>query len=652
MTTSMTTDRSTPPVVPDDDASLSPRPLRSNRVIQAALGMVAAQLVLRAWVMYGSWFTGDDFMFISRMVNGGTPPLEAIEPHGGHVMPAGLYLSWLSNEITPYDYNINATMLLIMQAVASLGLVFLLVRMFGARPGILPPLALYLFCMIGTPVAIWWAAAVNAIPLQIALFFGLAAHIEYLRSRAARHLVLTVLAMAFGLVFFEKTILLLGVLGIVSVSYFASGDLRTRVVTMWRTYRAACLTYVVLGVAYLAGYAKLALNFSPSKAGSNDLGEVISNMVFQTYVPSMVGGMLRWSTLGGFSLPRPTDLMVLASVVAVGLVLREIHLRRTGSLRAWFLPGFVLLCDVLLVLAGRVSFVGLLISLDPRYQGELPAVTAIALACATMRIRGSVEGPEVRPDPAPAAQPEQPEPPDPADARADGAAATESRRLLDHPQRVAMLTVAFVLLSLVSSYQYAHRWMNNLDGKDYYANLTADLQEAKEPVPLIDHAVPGYILWELVYPANLLSRVLVPYAHETEYHRIATDDLNMIDSHGNIEPLVISPVRTNVPGPREGCGYAVRTKPVRVPLGGPVAYGGWWVRVGYLSSGQSPVVIKAGVASYSTVVRPGVHALYFEGGPDFESIEISGLSPGVTLCTDDVTVGRPHPVTEPQEPAA
>ena len=641
MTTSTTSDRSTDPAVPDDEASLPRRPLRSNRVVQAALGMVAAQLVFRAWVMYGSWFTGDDFMFISRMVNGGTPPLEAIEPHGGHVMPAGLYLSWLSNEITPYDYNINATMLLVMQVVASVGLVFLLVRMFGARPGILPPLALYLFCMIGTPVAIWWAAAVNAIPLQIALFWGLAAHVEYLRTRAARYLVLTVLAMVFGLVFFEKTILVLGVFGIVAVSYFASGDLRTRVVTMWRTYRAALITYVVLGLAYLAAYTKLALNFSPSKAGSNDLGEVISNMVFQTYLPSMVGGMLRWSNIGGFSLPRPTDLMVLASVVAVGLVLREIHLRRIGSLRAWFLPGFFLLCDVLLVLAGRVSFVGLLISLDPRYQGELPAVTAIALACATMRIRGAVEGPEVRPDPESAE----------ATADADEAVTTASRRLLDHPQRVAALTVVVVLLSLLSSYQYAHRWMNNLEGKSYYANLTADLRKAKEPVSLIDHAVPGYILWELVYPANLLSRVLVPYADEVDYHRIATDDLNMVDSHGNVEPLVIAPVRANVPGPREGCGYAVRTKPVSVPLGGPVAYGGWWVRVGYLSSGRSPVVIKAGVASYSTVVEPGVHALYFEGGPDFESIEISGLSPGVTLCTDDVTVGKPHPLTEPEDPA-
>ena len=115
--------------------------LVGNRVLQVAVGMVLAQLAFRAWVVYSSWFTGDDYMFISRMINGGTAVDRVVQPHGGHVMPAGLYLSWLSNVIGPYDYTINATMLLVMQAVANVGLVFLLVRLFGLRAGILPPLA-------------------------------------------------------------------------------------------------------------------------------------------------------------------------------------------------------------------------------------------------------------------------------------------------------------------------------------------------------------------------------------------------------------------------------------------------------------------------------------------------------------------------------
>jgi hypothetical protein len=83
---------------------------------------------------------------------------------------------------------------------------------------------------------------------------------------------------------------------------------------------------------------------------------------------------------------------------------------------------------------------------------------------------------------------------------------------------------------------------------------------------------------------------------------------------------------------------------VTVPINGPVAYGGLWVRIGYLSSDSSPVVVTAGEASYSTVIQPGVHALFFRAGDRFEAISISGLADGVALCTDDVIVGRVEPV--------
>jgi hypothetical protein len=41
-----------------------------------------------------------------------------------------------------------------------------------------------------------------------------------------------------------------------------------------------------------------------------------------------------------------------------------------------------------------------------------------------------------------------------------------------------------------------------------------------------------------------------------------------------------------------------------------------------------------------------VHALYFLGGERFDSVRIDGLGEDVTVCTNDVTVGRPVPRTE------
>ena len=78
-----------------------------------------------------------------------------------------------------------------------------------------------------------------------------------------------------------------------------------------------------------------------------------------------------------------------------------------------------------------------------------------------------------------------------------------------------------------------------------------------------------------------------------------------------------------------------------IPLDGPFAYGGWWVRIGYLASGRQPGPRQRRRTSPSTrACQPGVHALYFQAGDDFDSIRLGGLIGEATLCTDDVTVGR------------
>jgi hypothetical protein len=600
----------------------APRALPRRRVLQVAGAMVLAQLAFRAWATYSSWYTYDDFLFISRMSNDGLQRIG--EPYAGHVMPGGFVLSWLADELAPFDFRVTGTMLLLFQLLADVGLVVMLVRLFGARAGILPPLAVYLFCVISVPVAIWWAAGVNQLPLQVALFWSTASHVQYLRTRRLRHLTTTVAWLVLGLLFYEKTLLVLGALAIVTLAWFTTGDARSRARTVWRDYRAAAVAFVAMGLAYLAAYATLALNFSPGGVNDDSLGGVVSNMVVQGYTPAILGGPLRWTSVPGdqFSLANPGNLFELLSLTLVVLLVREINLRRTNSLRAWLLPAFFLLCDVLLVVAGRASFVGALIALDFRYQGEMPAVTALALACATMPILGSRAPVDVRPT-------------------------TPDRTVVvDLPRRVAAATAVVSVLGLVSSAQYVWHWKTTMPAEPYFARLLGGLERAPEPVPLIDAAVPNFVMLPLGYPENLLSHLLVHYRADTDFSVIATDHLNLVDDSGRITPVQVDEVRRAQPGPREGCGYAVRRKTRTIPLTGPLAFGGWWVRVGYLSSGQSPVVVTAGDQTYATVIEPGVHALYFLGGADFDAVTISGLAPGVTLCTDDIVVGRPEPVTQ------
>jgi hypothetical protein len=613
---SLTTSLSTP--APQGAVADRAPSLRRSGVVRAAVVMVLAQLAFRAWATYSSWYTYDDFLFISRMSNEGLRRIG--EPYAGHVMPGGFALSWLADQIAPFDFRVTATMLLVFQVLADVGLVVMLVRLFGSRAGILPPLAIYLFSVISVPVAIWWAAGVNQLPLQVALFWSVASHVQYLRTRRLRHLATTVCWLLLGLLFYEKTILILGALGIITIAWFTTGDARSRARTVWRDYRAAALVFVALGLAYLTTYATQALNFSPGGVSNDSLGGVVTNMVVTGYAPAILGGPLRWTAVDQFSLAYPGNVVELVSLGLIVLLVREINLRRTHSLRAWFLPLFFLICNVLLVVAGRASFVGSLIALDFRYQGEMPAVTALALACATMPILGSREPVGVRPEP------------------------QDRTLIVDRPHRVAAATAVVAVLGLISSTQYVWHWKTTMPAKPYFARLFSDLDRAHEPVPLIDGAVPNFVMLPLGFPENLLSHLLVHYRSETAFTEIATDHLNLVDETGRIVPAQVTDIRRAVPGPRAGCGYTVPRRPTSMPLAGPLAYGGWWVRIGYLSSDRSPVVVSAGNRSYSTVILPGVHALYFLGGDDFDSVTISGLASGVTLCTDDVVVGRPEPV--------
>ena len=144
----------------------------------------------------------------------------------------------------------------------------------------------------------------------------------------------------------------------------------------------------------------------------------------------------------------------------------------------------------------------------------------------------------------------------------------------------------------------------------------------------------------------LTDELLRDYADRTDFVDVATDHLDIVDHRGDVVPVVVPDTRRGRPGPKPGCGYRVQSSPVTVRLDGPVVYGGWWVRIGYIASGGSPVTVTAGDASYDTTIEPGLHALYVRGGHQFDRVEISGLTKGVSLCTDDVTVGRPVPRTE------
>lgn len=601
---------------PATRASVHTGPFRTPRVVLAGIVMITAQLVYRAWMTYGAWFHIDDFNFISRMGHSGLSISSVGREYMGHLMPGGLLLSWANQSLAPFDWRLPATELLVMQLLADVALLVLLLRLFGPRWGILPPLAVYLFGVGTVPLGIWWAAGVNQLPMHIALFVGLTCHLAYLRTRRPQALAWALVSVVGGLLFWEKSILVLLAFGLLTVCYFAVGSFGERLALVWSGYRAAVVAYVALGLAYLTLYVTTSLTFDPGRAAEYPLFGVMGNMVLRAYVPATVGGPLQWIHLADQpgSAPQPSDPTIAVSLVLVALLVREIHRSRARSLRAWSFPAVFLASNVLLVLAARTSYVGDLLSLDFRYQGELPGVTAIALGLATLRV---------------------------IDAR-ESATPRAPSRFLDSRRAVTVATTAFAVLASVSGWQYAHHWMSDHGSERYVARVAASLRSAPEPVPLVDRPVPLTLTWGTNYPDNLFSRVFGTYRSATEFPKAATDRLLTFDETGHLTRVVIDAARRNLPGPEAGCGYRVARDPVTVPLDGPVAFNDWWVRIGYLATEDGAATVSAGSQSHRVPILKGLHELFVQASGEFDSVTISGIDGGAELCSDDVTVGLPE----------
>jgi hypothetical protein len=578
--------------------------------------LVLAQLAFRAWAVYGSWFEFDDFAWMSMSLHRHLDWSFLFQSYAGHLMPAGFLLSWVFAHTDPLNFWLPSTFLLLLQAVASIGCLRLLRSMFGDRWGILPPLAVYLFSVISLPTFVWWAAGINGLPLQVALFWGLHAHVAYLRTRHLRHAFLAMAWTCFGLAFFEKTLYVFPVYGFVALAYFVEGWGVARVTDLWRRYRAGVVAYSVTVLAYLVLYSVTGLNFDPDKANDYPLGPIAANLVGLAFGSGIVGGPLRWLDRSSFShTPDPSDIMVLLAWVAIVALVYEVGRTRARSGRAWLLVGLVLLADVMLLAAARAFVVGPGIALEYRYQGELTACVAIALALATMPLLGAVE---------------QVEPKAPSN-------------FLDSGRYVLAATAVVTALSMVSSVQYATRWQSGDAPKRYFAQLDHEVGRLRSPADLANSAVPEYVLWGLAFPENETGRMLKPLYGKKLHFPDTTERLQTIDAKGRLRPAVIPSTRTIKKGPRPGCGYLVRGRERTIPFNGPVIGGGWWVRVGYLGSGAGQMRIRLGSSTFEVEVRRGVHEVFVQADGDFDSVGLQSVTPGVSFCTNDVILGLPQP---------
>jgi hypothetical protein len=600
------------------------RHVRRHPVVWTGVALIALQLVFRAVWTYRSWWYADDFVMISRSVHAELNGSFLFQEYIDHLMPGDFLVSWVLSRVAPWEWGAAATVLVVLQLAIDVVLLRLLLRLFGRRPLILVPLAMYLFSTVTVGPALWFASALEWLPMQLALVLALSATVRYARTGLFRYALGTAAAVALGLLFIEKAILLVALVGLFLFLYGTSGTIAERRRGTVERYRPLLALLFAEAAAYTAFYLSSAQPGGSSVGSPGELLRLVKAMVFDSFVPFTFGGPWTWaSTAPPVSLPDTPDYAKwLTWQAALVLVVATCWLRR-GAWRAWVLLGACLATDIALVAWARFGPLGSVLGLDTRYTSESALVAALCTGLAMMRTLD--------------------EPPEAVRAERAGAAAFRAglRRHRVAVGAVATLVVNFLVFNGVySGSAYAGTWAANA-AKPWVTTLRHDLGRAGT-VEMFDVPVPADVVPPLLEHGRDLSEVLAGVPSAPRFVE-SSERLVTTGPGGHLYRSEVDGVRSAV-GPTGGCGWLLDGSGT-VRLETEVFEWDWVVKISYLAEADTPAVVRLGKASRRVTLRKGLNDLYVHVvGGKTHSVQFSSLTRGTAVCVDKVTVGNPTPL--------
>ncbi|WP_336207861.1 ArnT family glycosyltransferase [Nonomuraea sp. LPB2021202275-12-8] len=585
-----------------------------GQVTGVGLLLILVSLAFKASVLSKAYFVEDDFLFVAAAGDSGLTWDYLTRVHKGHLMPGALALVWLITSFAPYSWALVAAVTIALQAAASIMFLLLLRRLFGDRFGVLAVLAVYAFAPLTVPAMSWWSAALNAVPLQLALVGALAAHVRYVQTGKGRWHAL--IWAAVGMAFSTKGVFIpFVVLGVTS-AYLGRGSwLRS---TLAELRRPVWWAHGLL----LAGYAVLYL-LRRDSAGDDALtgpkADVVPGLVRrllgETFPTGAVGGPLRWGGVtptGGLADPETLTVIVSWLVIAALVVLTCLYRRRAW--RAWaILAAYVIVADTVPTVIARATQWDL-IGAETRYVADAAVVFALCLALAVMTVQGETDT-ERRPVPGTL-------------SLAGGA-----------------LTAAFLVASLVSINSFG----DTLSGeriRTYMEAARDSLARAAPDVDIYSRPVPPHIVLPWNGSRRLSAYVLAPLAGQEIRHRMRNPRPSakpyVFDDTGKLVPVGrVVPFFDGMEGKK--CYPATKVFPVE-SFGDPSMV----VAMAYVSPRPVRVVVDlGGTQRAATLPATSVMgALYYvphDGQGKGMRITAAG-DQGQGFCLRAVAFGEPGPV--------
>ncbi|PZG15820.1 hypothetical protein C1I95_18820 [Micromonospora craterilacus] len=360
--------------------------LARDRIRAVALAMIALSVLWRAHVASRGFLAADDYVLITQAAESDLTVGHLFSLYNNHLMPGGRLLIWLTTEYVGMAYWPYVLLMAIGQTVLGIASLHLLRRLLQPSWLLLLPLGVLLFSPLTLEATTWWAVGVNMLPMQISMVLAVSAQVGYVQTRRKRHLVTLALAVLLGLFFFEKSILVVPLVFLLTAAFYAEGG---PVRTIWTTIRRwwpSWLLLTVLSLGFLVAYLR---GSESSLRRPESVGEVFSfltQMLGSTVIPGLVGGPWQWLGAGdGAPVAAPPQLGTwVAWTIVVALVVATVrHRRRAG--RAWLLLGAYLVLVAAMLAATRLgsAFSGVAGGV-PRYVSDVVVVAAICLGVAVV----------------------------------------------------------------------------------------------------------------------------------------------------------------------------------------------------------------------------------------------------------------------------
>lgn len=608
-------------------------------VLLAAAALIVAQLVLRGWVAASGFFYWDDFILLGEV---GRHPLWSAEllftSHDGHVMPMAFALTWVVTAVAPFEWAVAAAVLVLLQLLASLAVLRLVVVLLGTGPRLLVPLTCYLFVPLTVPAFAWWSAAVNALPLQIALAWVSADALRLVRTGRRRYAVSGAAGYAVALLCFEKAVVVLPVaFAVVTLSAYVRGEsvraVARRGAALWTAAGGVLLAWSAFFLLVIQRPRGLSRPEQPTAL----LRQALSDGL----VPALFGGPWRWERWQPATpwADPPGVAVALCWLLLIAFAAWTIRTRvRVGAVWVCAAAYVVLTVAPVVVLRDGPGTAALLLQ-SIRYFADVAAIACLGLALimtAAHRVPRGVHAGSSVADDMTAHE---------AGERLRGGLAV--RQLVaerDDGDRVGFravvpvaATVIFLVSSVFSTVTFTRSWEPS-PARTYVTGVRAALPGAD--APLLPQEVPWNVLNPLAFPQNMTDQVFAALAGPDTFAR-STPHLRMFTDDGDLVDAQVWWNRSIVPAPEPGCGYRMTPgEALRLPLDGPMQIREWTAQLNYLADRDGAIAVSfEGAAETVAEVRAGLHPVYLRMLGGGTALRVRALTPNIELCFGTGPVG-------------